>query len=123
MLDAAGGVLNVAGEEGMVEMEKDRKLLEEDPLLLRHEDHSALKPLRVHLPHAPDTLGKMVYPSYVSPGPMQPALQCGYCDNSGNYITKFKENIRTRGNKITPVQRGRKAEIRPYRRFFAAGAA
>lgn len=49
---------------------------------------------------------------------MQPALQCGYCDNSGNYITKFKENIRTRGNKITPVQRGRKAEIRPYRRFL-----
>ena len=65
----------------------------------------------------------MVYPSYVSPGPMQPALQCGYCDNSGNYITKFKKNIRTRGNKITPVQRGRKAEIRPYRRFFATGAA
>ena len=88
MLDAAGGVLNVAGEEGMVEMEKDRKLLEEDSLLL-----------------------------------LQPALQCGYCDNSGNYITKFKENIRTRGNKITPARRGRKAEIRPYRRFFAAGAA
>lgn len=66
MLDAAGGVLNVAGEEGMVEMEKDRKLLEEDPLLLRHEDHSALKPLRVHLPHAPDTLGKRWYIRHMS---------------------------------------------------------
>ena len=78
MLDAAGGVLNVAGEEGMVEMEKDRKLLEEDSLLLRHEDHGALKPLRVHLPHAPDTLGKRWYIRHMSaPVPCSPHCSAG----------------------------------------------
>ena len=78
MLDAAGGVLNIAGEEGMVEMEKDRKLLEEDSLLLRHEDHGALKPLRVHLPHAPDTLGKRWYIRHMSaPVPCSPHCSAG----------------------------------------------
>lgn len=78
MLDAAGSVLDVAGKEGMVEMKEDGKLLEEDSLLLRHEDHGALQPLRVHLPHAPDTLGKRWYIRHMSaPVPCSPHCSAG----------------------------------------------